>query len=120
MPCSQFFNQEPSSDPTELANGIRWVRPGNDFNLEFPIFVRSEINGKNRLPLYRWLTSRCPSPVPQFGPANLLLYEPISQEDIRWNFEKILFDRDGQPYRRYASSVTPPEIEDDITFLLAQ
>ena len=61
----------------------------------------------------------------------------MSTEDVRWNFEKvplphsingfrvtpppqILFDRDGQPYRRYASSVEPLEIEEDIATLLAR
>ena len=32
----------------------------------------------------------------------------------------MLFDRDGQPYRRYDSSVTPLEIEEDIASLLAR
>ena len=35
--------------------------------------------------------SRCPSPVPTFfEDANLLLYSPMSQEDIRWNWEKVI------------------------------
>ena len=35
------------------------------------------------------LQSRCPSPVPTFfEDANLLLYSPMSQEDVRWNWEK--------------------------------
>ena len=37
------------------------------------------------------LQSRCPSPVPTFfEDANLLLYSPMSQEDIRWNWEKVI------------------------------
>jgi len=44
----------------------------------------------------------------------------MSQEDVRWNWEKILFDKNGQPFRRYASMVEPFEIEEDIITLLAQ
>ena len=29
----------------------------------------------------------------------IYMYDEFSQEDIRWNFEKILFDKDGKPYR---------------------
>jgi len=49
----------------------------------------------------------------------MLYYSPISTEDIRWNFEKILFDRAGQPYRRYAPSVEPSMMEDDIKYLVS-
>jgi len=120
VPCGQFFNQEPSADPEEIANVIRWVRPGNDFSPQFPIFARSEINGEGRIPLYQWMTARCPSAVPTFFDTKYLLYSPVSAEDIRWNFEKTLFDRNGQPYRRYGSMVEPFEIEEDILALMAQ
>jgi len=70
---------------------------------------------------YEQFQSRCPSPLPTFfEDANLLLYSPMSQEDVRWNWEKILFDKNGQPFRRYASMVEPFEIEEDIITLLAQ
>ena len=32
--------QEPSGDPTEIANVIRHVRPGNGFEPTFPLFAR--------------------------------------------------------------------------------
>ena len=38
---------------------------------------------------YEQFQSRCPSPIPTFfEDANLLLYSPMSQEDVRWNWEK--------------------------------
>jgi len=120
VPCGQFFNQEPSSNGAEIANAIRWVRPGNDFTPNFPIFVRSEVNGEGRIPLYKLVTSRCASAMPQFFPTNVLLYTPVSSEDIRWNFEKILFGKDGQPYRRYSNFIEPFQLEEDIQFLLAK
>ena len=65
--------------------------------------TRADVNGATRIPLYQWALvgipiilrnnkkpqSRCPSPIPTFfEDANLLLYSPMSQEDIRWNWEK--------------------------------
>ena len=101
-------------------NAIRWVRPGNDFALEFPIFARDDVNGENRNPLYQFALSRCPPAVPTIQNPQMLYYTPISQEDIRWNFEKILFDKNGQPFRRYASLTEPFEMEEDIQFLISK
>ena len=49
-----IFQQEPSGDPVEIANAIRWTRPGNDFSLQFPIFKRDQVNGEGRNPLYQF------------------------------------------------------------------
>jgi len=119
VPCGQFFNQEPSGNPDDIANVIRYVRPGNNFVPEFPMFVRSEVNGAGRIPLYKWMTSRCPAPLTEFSDTKILMYAPLSKEDIRWNWEKTLFDKNGQPYRRYASNVLPAEIAEDINTLLS-
>jgi len=119
VPSSNFFNQEPSGNPEEILNALRYVRPGNDFQTNFPLFARADVNGENRLPVYSWILSRCDPAVPFFGDPKMLYYTPISQEDIRWNYEKMLIDRTGQPYRRYASSVEPFEIEEDIQFLIS-
>ena len=147
VPCGQFFNvrlnlkpdfdiftqnckiyqQEPSGDPTEIANVIRHVRPGNGFEPTFPLFARCSnpqtpnFASESQIILLKpdpmsteqrespctsglWcgfrfnsvktdnkqLQSRCPSPVPTFfEDANLLLYSPMSQEDVRWNWEKV-------------------------------
>ncbi|MCQ2323037.1 MAG: glutathione peroxidase, partial [Bacteroidales bacterium] len=38
--------------------------------------------------------------------------------DIKWNFEKFLVDRRGNVVKRYAPSVTPDEIEEEIVKIL--
>eukprot|EP00092_Neocalanus_flemingeri_P034135 GFUD01037122.1.p1 GENE.GFUD01037122.1~~GFUD01037122.1.p1 ORF type:complete len:103 (+),score=22.67 GFUD01037122.1:353-661(+) len=100
-------------------NAMVHVRPGNGFQPSFDIFKRSDVNGASRIPLYSWILGRCEAPVPNFQDPKMLYYTPISKEDIRWNYEKILIDRTGQPYRRYASVVEPFEIEDDVKFLVS-
>ena len=75
----QILKQEPSGDPTEIANVIRHVRPGNGFEPTFPLFARcsnpqtlklcirksnnsfktrSDVNGATRIPLYQWALVR--------------------------------------------------------------
>lgn len=38
--------------------------------------------------------------------------------DIKWNFEKFLIDRNGNPVKRFDPTVTPEKIEDEIIRLL--
>jgi len=118
VPSSIFQNQEPTSNHTELMNTLRYVRPGNGFVPNFPLFSRVDVAGDDKIPLYAWATSRCPAPVNRFEKRMELLYEGMSAEDIRWNFEKILFDRTGQPYTRYWHKSLPSELEEDIEYLL--
>lgn len=118
VPSSNFFNQEPSGAGDEIMNAIRHVRPGNNFEPSFQVFGRSDVNGANRLDLYTWALHLCDSPTPTFFDPKMLYYDPISMEDVRWNFEKILFDRQGKPYRRYSSAVEPFMVEDDIRTLI--
>lgn len=52
VPCDQFGHQAPSSD--EEITEFCTVKFGTDF----PQFKKSEVNGKNELPLYSWLKSQ--------------------------------------------------------------
>jgi glutathione peroxidase-family protein len=61
----------------------------------------------------------CTSPEPEFRTKELLLYAPLHSTDIRWNFEKILFDREGKPYRRYPPNTEIFDMVPDIEALLA-
>jgi len=118
VPSKIFRNQEPTGNYTELMKILRFVRPGNGFVPNFPLFSRVDVAGKDKIPLYAWATSRCPPPDKSFKKRMDLLYEEMSAEDIRWNFEKILFDTKGQPYKRYWHGLSPNEIEEDIKYLL--
>lgn len=99
-------------------NGIRYVRPGNDFQPNFPLFQKMDVNGDTEHPLYVLLKGRCPSPVSKFHARDRLFYTPQDNKDIRWNFEKILIGRDGTPLRRYEPSFLPANITADIEALI--
>jgi glutathione peroxidase len=121
IPCSQFFNQEPGS-PAEIMNALQYVRPGDGFQPNFTLFQKSEINGANRMDLYKWILGLCDvAPKPEFLPdKGIYMYNQFTASDIRWNYEKILFDKNGKPYRRYDSGTETDVIIPDIEMLLAQ
>lgn len=105
--------QEPGSKQ-EILEGVRYVRPGNNFVPNFPLFQKIEVNGETQHPLYAFLKSRCPSPEPSFSKKDLLFYSPQHNNDVRWNFEKFLLDRRGIPVKRYQPAFAPQDMRSDI------
>ena len=97
FPCGQFFNQAPgTSEEIHDACVLR-------FAIEFPQFEKINVNGKNEIPLYRYLKDNVVNG---------------SKNNIKWNFTKFLVDRTGNVVYRFEPSTTPEEIEDKIIELL--
>jgi len=118
VPSNQFWNQEPGGNAKEILDGLKYVRPGRGFVPNFPLFQKVAVNGVNQHDVYKWAKSRCPSPHDDFRPRRVLLYDPLNSRDIRWNFEKILIDKNGQPKKRYKPKVTPGQLVRDIQTIL--
>lgn len=90
FPCNQFGGQEPGS-PEEIRKFV------NGLGVEFQMFEKIDVNGKNTHPVYEYLKSK------QGG---------VLGSSIKWNFTKFLVDKEGQPIKRYGSTTKPiPEIE---------
>jgi glutathione peroxidase len=100
FPCNQFGAQEPGT-AEEIVTFC-----SNNFNVTFPLFEKIDVNGENALPLYNYLKQVLPID----GENN----------DIRWNFEKFLINRNGNPIKRYAPQTTPEDLKIDIENLLAK
>jgi glutathione peroxidase len=96
FPCNQFGHQEPGS-PEQIADFC-----STKYNVQFDIFEKIDVNGKNRDPLYAWLTSSEAT--------------PVDPGKVKWNFEKFLVGRDGKVIARYRSKVKPnsPEMVEAI------
>lgn len=91
VPCNQFGGQEPGT-----AKEISEFCKAN-YGVEFDMMGKVDVNGEKATPLYKWLTSKETNP--KFaGP-------------IKWNFEKFLFNRDGQVVARWPSKVKPESEE---------
>ncbi|WP_136806560.1 glutathione peroxidase [Desulfosediminicola flagellatus] len=100
FPCNQFGGQEPGSEK-EIMDFCRL-----NYGVTFPMFAKIEVNGKNTHPLYQHLKKERPGLLGSSG--------------IKWNFTKFLVDPDGNVIKRFASSTTPDEIENDIVKLLVE
>lgn len=87
VPCNQFGKQEPGT-AQEIAQFCK-----DRFGVEFDMLAKVDVNGPDAAPLYKHLTST---------DAN-----PKFAGDIKWNFEKFLFNRQGQVVARYGSKVKP-------------
>ena len=52
FPCNQFGKQEPGANADEILNGLKYVRPGNGFVPNFPMFKKRDVNGKTEDQIY--------------------------------------------------------------------
>jgi glutathione peroxidase len=81
FPCNQFGGQEPGSD-----EDIKQFCALN-YGVSFPMFSKLSVNGPDRHPLYKFLLG--------------------DKGKIKWNFTKILVDRDGNVVDRFGSLTSP-------------
>jgi glutathione peroxidase len=94
FPCDQFGHQEPG-DEAEIRNFCSL-----NYEVDFPLFAKVEVNGAGAHPLWRWLKGER---------AGVL-----GTEAIKWNFTKFLVGRDGSVIRRYAPTDKPESMAADI------
>lgn len=102
FPCNQFGEQTPGTD--EEVHDFCTGR----FGITFPQYSKIDVNGENAIPLYQWITSN--TKFAGFdGPMGLILRPIVKKMDkdyknngnIKWNFTKILVDRNGEIVARY-------------------
>uniref|UniRef100_G3NCW5 Glutathione peroxidase n=1 Tax=Gasterosteus aculeatus aculeatus TaxID=481459 RepID=G3NCW5_GASAC len=117
FPSNQFGLQSPEVNH-ETLNILKYVRPGCGFVPKFPVFGRVEVNGVNEDPLFTYLKELLPFVNPVIGDMKKFYWNPISVNDIRWNFEKFLIAADGMPFKRYEPHCPIENVEKDIADLL--
>jgi glutathione peroxidase len=102
VPANNFMSQEPGTD-AEIKTFCT-----NKYNVTFPMMSKVSVKGDDETPLYLYLTDK--SSNPQFG------------GDIKWNFTKFLFDRNGKPVARFEPATKPdsPEVTAAIESTLGQ
>ena len=119
FPCNQFGGQEPGTDE-EISSFCSL-----NYQVEFPLFQKIEVNGENAHPLYQYLREKAPE---EEIDVNSTLYKHLQNKapellegsTIKWNFTKFLIDQEGIVVKRFSPITTPEEIEKDIEALLAK
>lgn len=97
FPCNQFAKQDSGSN--EEIHSFCQLNYGVTFNM----FEKIDVNGNNAHPLYKYLKEKSKS---------------FLSKEIKWNFTKFLIDSEGNLIKRYAPTVPPLKIKDDIKKLL--
>ena len=90
FPCNQFGNQEPG-DAEEIEQGCLV-----NYGVSFPMFEKTDVNGPDAHPLFRFLKKKLPG---WLGSR------------IKWNFTKFVVGRDGKPLKRFSPATTPEKME---------
>lgn len=119
FPCNQFGEQTPGSD--EEVHDFCTGRYG----ITFPQYSKIDVNGENAIPLFKWITEN--TKFAGFGGPMGLILKPIAKKmdkdyknngNIKWNFTKILINKDGEIVERFEPTADVKKIADKVKELL--
>lgn len=98
FPANDFGQQEPGTN--QEIKGFCYTK----YSISFPLFSKISVVGKEKHPLYRYLTEQSPFP-----------------GRVTWNFQKYLVDRCGNVIGKYDPGMNPlsPAILSDVEKALA-
>jgi glutathione peroxidase len=99
FPSNQFGHQDPGSND-EISSFCQL-----NYGVSFPMMAKTDVNGGDAHPLYKWLTAEAPG--------------ILGTKAIKWNFTKFLVGKDGQVIKRYAPTDTPESLSADIEAALS-
>ena len=91
FPSNNFGFQEPGSND-EIVEFCE-----SKYGVEFQLFEKTDVRGKNSHPVYEWLSS--------------VASNGWNDKSPRWNFFKYLIDENGQLKGVYSSATTPLDTE---------
>jgi len=76
FPANNFLSQEPGTD-AEIKEFCH-----KNYNVTFPVFSKISVKGKDKAPLYNFLTSK-----EENG---------VMETSVKWNFQKYIIDKEGK------------------------
>ena len=103
VPCNQFAGQTPGTD--EEIHDFCTLK----YHTQFPQMKKSDVNGENAIPLFKYLKSQKGFEGFGKGPKALamgMLLKTIDKDyknnpEIKWNFTKFVVDRKGEVVARF-------------------
>ena len=103
FPANNFLEQEPGSE-AEIQEFC-----SVNYKVDFPLFAKISVAGKDKHPLYATLTQAIPERIGE-GPwwKDLVDYglTPNQPPEVLWNFEKFLINKNGEVVARFATDIT--------------
>ena len=120
IPCNQFAGQTPGTD--EEIHQFCQLK----YNTQFPQMKKSEVNGENALPLYKYLKSQKGFEGFGHGPMALMMGAMLKKIDkdyknnpeIKWNFTKFLVDRQGNVVARFEPTEKMEKVAEAVANLI--
>ena len=120
IPCNQFAGQTPGTD--DEIHEFCTLK----YNTQFPQMKKSDVNGENQLPLFRFLKDQKGFEGFGKGPKALamnLLLAKIDKDykknpDIKWNFTKFIIDRQGNVVARFEPTAKMEDVANCVAGLL--
>lgn len=113
VPCNQFAGQTPGTD--EEIHQFCTLK----YNTQFPQMKKSDVNGENAIPLFKYLKSQ--KGFEGFGKgvkavAMSAMLKKIDKDyknnsEIKWNFTKFVVDRNGEVVARFEPTADMAELE---------
>jgi len=120
IPCNQFAGQAPGTD--EEIHKFCTL----NFGTKFPQMKKSNVNGEEALPLYKYLKKEQGFNGFGNGPQALamgLMLKKIDKDyknnaEIKWNFTKFVADREGNVIKRFEPTESMKDVEKFIENLM--
>ena len=120
VPCNQFKGQAPGTDE-EIHEFCQL-----HYNTKFPQMKKSDVNGENAIPLFKYLKSQKGFEGFDKNPAGLLmsgLLKTIDKDyknnsDIKWNFTKFIVDREGNVVARFEPTTDMKKVDEFVASLI--
>jgi len=120
VPCNQFAGQTPGTD--EEIHEFCTLK----YKTQFPQMKKTDVNGENATPLFKYLKSQKGFEGFGKGPAALAMGVMLSKIDkdyknnpeIKWNFTKFIVDRSGNVVARFEPTAKMEEVDKFVERLL--
>ena len=84
VPCNQFGGQEPGTEK-DIQQFCT-----EKYKVTFPMMSKVDVNGEKEAPLYKFLKAHAES-----------------KDDVKWNFEKFVVNKEGKVVSRFKTPVEP-------------
>ncbi len=120
VPCNQFAGQTPGTD--EEIHEFCTLK----YNTKFPQMKKSDVNGENAIPLFKYLKEQKGFEGFGKGPKALAMSAMLSKIDkdyknnpeIKWNFTKFIIDRSGNVVARFEPTAKMDMVAECVRSLL--